>query len=469
LAIEMKKFAMSILFLLVACPVWATTYYLAPASGGGNDSNKGTSVSTPWLTPNHPLNCGDVISAAPSTDYSPSNFGSGQWGAVTCLGGNSVAWLKCASFDSCKINSSRGLPVMDVSASYWGVQGWEVTSTGTYGTCFAAQPPVNNGANIQHIIFANDIANGCTGGGISTYSNGSAGVDYIAVIGNIAYNAAQGSAFCYSGISIYQPAESDSLEGTHIFVAGNFSWGNFDGPCNGGSPTDGEGIIADSWGALSYKAQGVIENNIVFLNGSRGIEVLKNGSAPIYILHNTTYGNNNQPTLNGHYCGDIYLSDTTSVQVSQNINQTNATTACNGPSPLFAFWVSSSGPSTTVANNFVYSAAGNDQGNSSNLGFVYGSNLTGIDPNFVNPTNPGAPSCGAATSVPNCMATVINNFTPRTTAATAYGRQPISTGPRTDPLFPQWLCNVNLPAGLVTMACQISDQPPPTLKVAGVT
>jgi hypothetical protein len=468
LAIKMRIFALTILFILLASPARATTYYLAPASGGGTDSNNGTSASTPWLTPNHAVNCGDVITAAPSTDYSPSNFASGQWGTITCVGGNNGAWLKCAIFDTCKINSSRGFPVMAISASYWGVQGWEVTSSGTYGTCFAAQPPLNNGANIHHVIFANDIANGCSGGGVATYNNGTASVDYIAVIANITYNAAQGSAFCYSGISIYQPAPTDSRQGTHIFVAGNFSWGNFDGACNGGSPTDGEGIIADSWGSLSYRAQGVIENNILFLNGARGIEVLNNGSAPIYILHNTIYGNNNQSTLNGTFCGDLYLSGTASVQVSQNISHTNSATACSGQSPLFALWVNSSAATTTVANNFVYSAAGNNQGNSSNSGFSYGSNLTGIDPNFVNPTNPGAPSCGSASSVPNCMATVITNFTPETAAATAYGRQPISTSQTTDPLFPQWLCNVNLPAGLVTMGCQISSQPPPTLKV-GVT
>ena len=38
-------------------------------------------------------------------------------------------------------------------------------------------------------------------------------------------------------------------------------------------------------------------------------------------------------------------------------------------------------------------------------------------------------------------------------AAAAYGYQAPSLVQTFDPLFPQWLCNVNLPAGLVTMGC----------------
>ena len=94
-------------------------------------------------------------------------------------------------------------------------------------------------------------------------------------------------------------------------------------------------------------------------------------------------------------------------------------------------------------------------GTNSNTGFSAGPNNTlGTSPAFSNPTNPGAPSCGSATSVPNCMASVIANFTPTTAAAKSYGYQPVSTTSVYDPLYPQWLCTVtNLPAGLVTPGC----------------
>jgi hypothetical protein len=97
----MKKFALTILFTLLASPAWATTYYLAPASGGGNNSNNGTSASAPWLTPNHPVNCGDVILAAASAGYNASSFNTGEWGTVTCSAGNNVA--------SCRMVKMRDL------------------------------------------------------------------------------------------------------------------------------------------------------------------------------------------------------------------------------------------------------------------------------------------------------------------------------------------------------------------------
>jgi hypothetical protein len=56
------------------------------------------------------------------------------------------------------------------------------------------------------------------------------------------------------------------------------------------------------------------------------------------------------------------------------------------------------------------------------------------------------------------MATVIANFTPATAAAKPYGYQVPTSTSIVDPLFPQWLCNVNLPAGLVTPGCATGTQ-----------
>ena len=88
-------------------PSAGTLYYLSPASAGGSDSNNGLSPNSPWLTPNHPVNCGDVIMASPGTSYASASFSSGKWGTVTCKAGNNVAWLKCATFDACKISSGN--------------------------------------------------------------------------------------------------------------------------------------------------------------------------------------------------------------------------------------------------------------------------------------------------------------------------------------------------------------------------
>jgi hypothetical protein len=448
-----------------------TTYYLATATDGGNNSNDGLSLSTPWLSPNHSVNCGDVILAAPSTAYSASNFATGAWGTVTCPAGNNVAWLKCATFDTCKISSSA-LAGMWVDHSYWGVQGWEVTTTAgdTQGTCFLAEPAYVAPVQIHHVIFANDVANGCGYTGFQTGNIGSAGVDYIAIVGSIAYNAAQGSLTCNNGLDIYQPIQSDALPGTHIYLAGNFMFGNFDpNPCGGIIPGDGEGITLDTWDGSAggpsspYAGQGVVDNNILVANGGRGLLAGDNGTgappfAQIYLRHNTMWGNNLDLTQAGgsssSWCGEVDLLTTLNTEAFFNIAVTNATDGC-GAKPIYAFYVTGASTADSVYQNWGYAASGTNDAIFDSPGFSYDpTNTFGTNPSFANPVAPEAPSCGNYSSVPACMATVIANFAPTNAAASGYGYQIPSSAQTHDPLFPQWLCNVNLPAGLVTMGCK---------------
>jgi hypothetical protein len=303
--------ATSTSFIVTSPPA---TYYLSP---NGNDSNSGLSASSPWLSPNHPVNCGDVVIAA-SGAYSASNFNTGNWGTVTCLLGNNIAWLQCAVFDSCKI-SATGSDGMWVDESYWGVQGWEITtSTSVNAACFHAGPKLSDPVTVHHIIFADDVANGCMGGGFTAYNNSNtASVDYIAFVGNIAYDAARGNGECYSGLNIYQPIASDNNAGTHLYIGGNFSYSNLDpDPCSGTPPTDGEGVILDTFdfshnGGTPYTQQTLVKDNILVNNGGRGIEVYNNSAgtshAPIIITQNTTWGNLTDPNQNNAGCGEVAL------------------------------------------------------------------------------------------------------------------------------------------------------------------
>jgi len=132
---------------------------------------------------------------------------------------------------------------------------------------------------------------------------------------------------------------------------------------------------------------------------------------------------------------------------------TGAATACYTGAPYYVMAAMQPNSTTVFANNWGYSAAGiNTLGSGS--GFSWGPNNTFTNPVLANPTNPGAPSCSGFASVPACMATVIANFTPTNAAASGYGYQVPSSTAVYDPLFPQWLCNVNLPPGLVSMGCQ---------------
>lgn len=467
----------AVLLILLPSPVWATTYYLATAAGGGSDSNSGTLPSVPWLTPNHPVNCGDVILASAGT-YSASNFSSGNWGTVTCAAGNNVAWLQCATFDTCKISASS-TNGMKIGKSYWGIQGWEVTTSGAPGSCFAVQPA---SGVLHHIIFANNVANGCISSGFTTANTGtSASTDYIVIVGNIIWNAAQTTALCDSGVTIYEPIASDTLPGTHIYIAGNFSFDN-ETPtnCSSGSATyDGEGIALDSidfgqGGGHPYTQQIVVDNNISVYNGGYGLATTGSGNtAPVYFRHNTLYGNLNATNTSATTCGELailgYPNLVTKVQATQNLVMTQGATACSGSVSLYAIYVLGGDTTDSVHSNFLYSAAGHNEGSSSSGSFAFGSNISGTNPSFANPVDPGAPSCSGKIGVVDCMSSVIANFTPITAAAMAFGYQIPGTTPVYDPLFPQWLCNVNLPLRLVTMGCLTQSSLPAPPHITSVT
>ena len=445
-------------------PPAGATYYLAPAAGGGNDSNNGTSSSTPWLSPNHAVNCGDVI-IAEAGSYSASNFAQTKWGKVNCSAGNNVAWLECATFDACTITTS-GASDMQIASSYWGVQGWglAVTGTGTYSCVFIGG--IGTGI-LHHIVLANNVINGCPSDGIeSASSNTATSFDYVAYIANVVYGAAGGNTFsCSSGMSFYQPIAYDSNPGTHIYVAGNFSFVNADPPiCSGKTSTDGQGLILDTFdgsqGGLPnpYSQQVAVENNMFVSNGSYGFEVLNNAAgsahAGIYASHNTYWGNNITNPQNTTWCSQVIINNAYNVQESYDLSVTGAATGCDG-NALYAYFITESPTNTNVVDStWGYSATGTNEGTSNSAGFSYGSNNTfGTNPQLANPVIPGAPSCGSASSVPSCMAPVIANFMPTNPAAVGYGYQSPNRTAVSDPLFPQWLCNVNLPQGLLTMGC----------------
>ena len=449
------------------------TYYLAPAAQGGRDSNSGLTASLPWLTPNHAgLNCGDVIQAAASTAYVSSNFVVNT--APTCAAANNVVWIKCVTFDACKISITSGSGMM-FGASYWGVQGWEVDGTSTSGPCFLIYPFTST--TIHHLLFADNVANGCGGAGFSVNPSTQSsptnyGTDYISLVGNIIYNSAGTTAYCATGIEVYEPVAYDSLPGTHIYIAGNFSDSNVEpSVCNGGGPTDGEGVELDTFdgsqtGTPIYSQQAVIDNNIFLDNGGPGIETANNsaGTGPfshMYIRHNTVWGNNSDPNEStyGVLVGEIVIGSSFTTEVFDNIAVTNAIDGA-ASNPIYSYWVTNGNGTDHVYHEFGYAVGGTVDGISSSLGFSYGpDNLFGTNPSFANPVIPGAPNCSGYSSVPACMATVIADFTPTNAVALGYGYQIPSSTPVYDPLYPQWLCSVtNLPAGLVTPGCATASE-----------
>jgi hypothetical protein len=317
---------------------------------------------------------------------------------------------------------------------------------------------------IHHIILANNVVNGAVNGGISAYNHGTAGgSDYLVFIGNVVYDAASTSAVCASGINVYEPIASDTNAGTHIYVAGNFSYHNMNpNPCNGGTPTDGEGIIFDTFdghqnGTPAYKQQAVIQNNISANNGGRGIQVEYNNvgtpnNATVYVKYNTAYGNEQDVNQAWLGLGECIIQASSLTSFTNNLC---VTSAANDPAghPIYALAITSGDSTDTMAANWAAGQGGNNTFTYNSGSFAYETNVLGASPGFNSSTLLSAPSCSGTANVPSCMAGTIANFKLSAQGVPSYGYQQPSTEQVYDPLFPQWLCVVNLPPGLVTMGC----------------
>jgi hypothetical protein len=445
----MKKLFLLPLALFCALQATASTYYLSPS---GKDSNAGTSAQAAWLTPKHSLNCGDTVQAIPGA-YSASSFASGNWGAVSCPAGINVAWLECETFAGCTVASSTSSG-MTMSASYWGVVGFQIAVTSyQYGSGIATA----NGVN--HIVMADNVITSAVSGGLN--ANGG---DYDIIVGNIIYNAAQGTSYCTSAISMWEPKMSDSVAGTHMYVAGNIAWGTEDGintlsgwksaSCAGTAATDGEGLIFDTFSG--YTAQVVAELNMFVFNGGRGIMVNTNG--PKFILNqNTLVGNNAQPgQAFPKGLGELTVNSST---VTATGNLAATTQASVNGNPIYAVALASGVPGSGITGNLF---------NGGTFGSGYGANATAAA-QLVAPALPGPPACSGTASTVACAAKVIAAFLPTGAGLSSYGYQLPQVAGVNDALFPQFLCSggalvSGFPTGVITNPCgsgTVTPPPPP--------
>lgn len=289
------------------------------AASGCSDSNNGTSAATPWCTPNHALNCGDVIIAA--TGSYTNDFAT--WGTVsncpsttagtTGSGGVYTAVLLCGgALQTCTINcstapcnsghvgsegSSAASACMNVNTNHWAIEGWTCTGNGTSKRGFQADACLTTTTRLGYIAFINTIVYNSAQGydtdecGNNTASPGS-GIDEFAVVGAYVQNSNNNST-CFSAVDVVAPANFDALSGTHVIFAGIFAVNNSN--LTSGCSSDGEGLMFDTWDAHGYSGQGYVYDNIVTTSSWAGLQVFMqsfNASSPhIYIDHNTFYNN----------------------------------------------------------------------------------------------------------------------------------------------------------------------------------
>jgi parallel beta-helix repeat protein len=189
------------------------------------------------------------------------------------------------------------------------------TSPITSGTGIAIGGFYRN-SSPHHVSVTNSIVKDNPGGGISTIR-----ADYITIENNEVSGNSFYSTFNTSGISLYQNNNSDGSNGLKNIIRGNvvhsnknlikdfnhFSEANLYSPDLSLRPkiTDGNGIIIDDAARTqviqsvdggqsaqnlpAYQGKTLIENNMVYDNGARGIEAFN--SANVEIKNNTLANN----------------------------------------------------------------------------------------------------------------------------------------------------------------------------------
>jgi hypothetical protein len=459
------------------------TYYVSPT---GSDNNPGTSAAAAWATPKHAVQCGDVI-IAESGNYSSGQFGTNSWGKVTGCpstsggidgkGGVYFASVVCAgpNITSCHVDGGSA-EAFRVDESNWAVEGFYGTQANTaQGGCYSATS--ESTTTLHHIAFINDMAVHCALAGFDSYSwNGpTGGVDQQAVVGTIAFDGApstNGSGLCGSGISLIPENGPDKGSGTHVFVAGSFSYKNINAPVGAGCNTDGEGLIFDSWGVSPYSYQAVVEQNVFWANGSAAFEAFPQGNhstddqATIVLSNNTSYGNHQDPknpgggelllnqvypraNVNSYtFTDNIFEATSSSPGNSGNGTVVGAEMDCVNDCPASVLitngnYIWNDHPPTTTTTGGENTHAwysGNDQGGN----WPWGMNGYS-DPGFANPAAlpKDAPDCSKYANTTDCMNTgynVASNMKPSGGAA-GKGYQPPGSC-KADAYFPTWLKGV---------------------------
>lgn len=145
-----------------------------------------------------------------------------------------------------------------------------------------------------HIRIIDNVVHGFGGGGIYAKQ-----ADYVQIEGNVVYHTSHGSVWGNSGISIYQSINADDAPGYHQVIRRNIAYDNENlKPFKNGNGqiTDGNGIIMDDNRHTQaktkeepYRGWTLIENNLVYGNGGRGIHAFL--SDRIDVINNTVYMN----------------------------------------------------------------------------------------------------------------------------------------------------------------------------------
>ncbi|PDT07501.1 MULTISPECIES: right-handed parallel beta-helix repeat-containing protein [unclassified Rhizobium] len=349
-----------------------TTYYVSTTSSGGNGS-----ASSPFRTISEAMRAdlkpGDEVVVKPGTYNESINFdkdGSAA-GDITLR-----SEVPGAALIRPPAGSYTGI---SVNANYVTIDGFDIKGGNGDGI---------EGNNVHHVSILNNKVHDSGESGVQfNYS------DFIRIEGNETYNNA--SSGWYSGISIYQNRNitgDTSTEGYRTIVRDNISHDNV---TKTGAHTDGNGIIIDDFqstqtsGHPNYTFKTLVENNLVYENGGKGIQVAWSDS--VTVQNNTAYHNNQDPLNDGTWRGELSNAQSSNNTWVNNIAVADPSVNSNNTAIDNTSYGGYTNQNTVWANNITFNGTAGqasvrtDGGNATPS--AANGNKLGIDPHFVNAAN----------------------------------------------------------------------------------
>jgi hypothetical protein len=269
-------------------------FFVSPSGSDANDGkSQATALNTIGAATKLTLKGGDCVTVAAGT-YQENVVVAASGSAETCTG---YVVFRAASQGAAKIVSDDMYHGVWVDADYVMVDGFDLHDTAT-GAAFAAGTNEMAGGHVivhHHVAAIRNIAHDSGGSGLSALH-----ADYIRFEANDVYGNAATSPYAESGINLWEAQASDQKPGFHIVVRNNASHEN--GNWNVANPSDGEGIILDTfdfadatYGTTPYHQDSLVENNVCWGNGGRGIEIAGAGpTSYVTVRNNTVFDDNRQ-------------------------------------------------------------------------------------------------------------------------------------------------------------------------------
>jgi len=345
-----------------------TTYYVATTGSGGNGS-----ASSPFRTISEAmaanLKPGDEVVVKPGTYNESINIDKDGSAAGDITLRSEVPGAALIRPPS---GSYTGI---SVNANYVTIDGFDIK--GGNGDGIEAN-------NVHHVSILNNKVHDSGESGIQfNYS------DFVKIVGNETYNNA--SSGWYSGISIYENRNitgDTSTTGYRNIVQNNISHDNV---TKSGAHTDGNGIIIDDFqstqasGHPNYTFKTLVDNNLVYENGGKGIQVAWSDS--VTVQNNTAYHNNQDPLNDGTWRGELSNAQSSNNTWVNNIAVADPSVNKNNTAVDNTSYGGYTNANTVWANNITYngtagqSSVRTDGGNS--MPSTANGNKLGVDPKFL--------------------------------------------------------------------------------------